>query len=61
MEKVEFSMSVVVIAMLATIGLVSAGCGSNSTATATFPPTQTPAALRQMATPVPTATAIPAE
>jgi hypothetical protein len=61
MEKVGFSMSVVVIAVLAAIGLTSAGCGSNSTAMATFPRTPTPAALQQIATPVPTATAVPAE
>ncbi|MBX3027429.1 hypothetical protein KF840_21230 [bacterium] len=39
--------------------LASAGCGSNSSVTATIPRTPTPAALRQVASPLPTATAIP--
>jgi hypothetical protein len=39
--------------------IAAGGCGSNSSVTATIPRTPTPQALRQVATAVPTATAIP--
>lgn len=46
---------------LAMSGWLGLGCGSDSKVSATFPRTPTPAELRQVASPPPTATAIPGE
>lgn len=54
-----FHLPVVVVMSGIVAVLANAGCGSNSSVTATIPRTPTPAALRQLASPVPTATAIP--
>ena len=59
MTKRRCVAALVVAAMAALGGL--AGCGSDASAGVFMPNTPTPAALRQVATPVPTATTIPAD
>lgn len=53
-------MKFVGVSLLVAVAVASlAGCGSDSTASASFPRTATPVALLQMATPKPTATLVP--
>jgi hypothetical protein len=61
MKKLEVSTALLWLLVGGSTVLFGTGCGSDSKATATFPGTPVPPALRQAATPRPTATALPAE
>jgi hypothetical protein len=47
------------VAALVGLAIASVGCGSDSSASVSFPRTPTPIGFRQQASPVPTATAVP--
>lgn len=60
MKNIEsFAVRSLALAALFGVVLAAGGCGSDSAASISFPRTPTPVGLRQVATPVPTATALP--
>ena len=52
-------LSVGVLAALVGLAVAAGGCGSDSSASVSFPRTPTPVGFRQQASPVPTVTALP--